>query len=186
MTCHGGFALDEATRRSWYRPEALLQDLHGGMVFIDVGCGDGFFSILAAKKVRGKGQVYAVDSDASAIEKLKHKAQAEGLKNIVSRVGSAEETVFCSGCADYVFFSMVLHDFADTTKVLQNARKMIKPTGELIDLDWKKQEMPFGPPLKIRFSQDYASSLIHDACFRIESVISVGNYHYVLTAKPLP
>jgi ubiquinone/menaquinone biosynthesis C-methylase UbiE len=186
MTCHGGFALDEVTRRSWYNPEALLQDLRAGMNFIDVGCGDGFFSILAAKKVGEKGIVYAVDSDASAIEKLKSKAQAFGLKNIVSRVGSAEETVFCSGCADYVFFSMVLHDFADPTKVLQNSKKMIKPTGRLIDLDWKKQEMPFGPPQKIRFSEAYASSLIHDAGFQIESVMAAGNHHYVISAKILP
>ncbi|MGA2681359.1 MAG: class I SAM-dependent methyltransferase [Candidatus Bathyarchaeia archaeon] len=185
MTCHGGFALDEATRRSWYNPEALLQDLRADMIFIDVGCGDGFFSILAAKKVGEKGKVYAVDSDASAIEKLGGKAQAGGLRNIVSKVSSAEETVFCNGCADYVFFSMVLHDFADPTRVLQNARKMIKPTGKLIDLDWKKRKMHFGPPFKIRFSQDYASSLIRDAGFQIDGVIAAGNYHYVITAKPL-
>jgi len=26
------------------------------------------------------------------------------------------------------------------------------------DLDWKKQEMPFGPPAKIRFNEEYASN----------------------------
>ena len=153
MTCHGGFALDEATRRSWYNPEVVLRDLRAGMQFADIGCGDGFFSILAAKKVGEKGKVYAVDSDASAIERLNCKAEADGLKNIVIKVGLAEETVFCAGCADFVFFSMVLHDFVDPVKVLQNAKAMIKPTGRLIDLDWKKQEMRFGPPLKTRFGE---------------------------------
>jgi ubiquinone/menaquinone biosynthesis C-methylase UbiE len=185
MTCHGGFALDEATRRSWYNPENILQDLQAGMVFVDVGCGDGFFSILAAKKVGEKGRVYAVDSDVAAIEKLKRKAQAEGLKNIVSRAEPAEDTVFCNGCADFVFFSMVLHDFADPARVLRNARKMIKPTGTLIDLDWKKQEMSFGPPIKIRFSEAHASSLIHEAGFRVEGVRVAGDHHYFLTAEPM-
>jgi ubiquinone/menaquinone biosynthesis C-methylase UbiE len=73
MVCHGGFALDGATRRSWYSPEAILQDLHSGMTFMDIGCGDGFFSILAAKKIGEKGKVYAVDSDAFGIEKLSTK-----------------------------------------------------------------------------------------------------------------
>lgn len=186
MVCHGGFALDEATRRSWYTPEAILQDLHLGMTFIDIGCGEGFFSILAAKKVGGKGKVYAVDSDASAIEKLNCKAKTEGLKNIIAKVGAAEETVFCSKCADFVFFSIVLHDFADPVKVLQNAKQMTKPTGRLVDLDWKKQAMPFGPPVKIRFSEEHASSLIEKAGFQIEGVKDVGSYHYVVTAKPLP
>ena len=51
MGCHGGFSLDEATRRSWYNPEAILKDagLAAGMIFVDVGCGEGFFSLLAAR-----------------------------------------------------------------------------------------------------------------------------------------
>jgi ubiquinone/menaquinone biosynthesis C-methylase UbiE len=110
---------------------------------MDIGCGDGFFSILAAKKVGEKGKVYALDSDASAIKRLNSKAQAEGLRNIVSKIGLAEETVFRSGCADFVFFSMVLHDFADPAKVLQNAKAMIKPTGRLVDFNWKKTENAF-------------------------------------------
>jgi ubiquinone/menaquinone biosynthesis C-methylase UbiE len=186
MVCHGGFALDEATRRSWYNPEAILQDLQVGMTFIDVGCGDGFFSILAAKKVGGKGKVYAVDLDASAIEKLNLKAKTKDLKNITAKIGAAEETVFCSKCADFVFFSIVLHDFTDPDKVLQNAKQMTKPTGWLIDLDWKKQDMPFGPPVKIRYSEEHASNLIKKAGFQIEGVKDVGSYHYVVTAKLLP
>jgi ubiquinone/menaquinone biosynthesis C-methylase UbiE len=186
MVCHGGFALDEATRRSWYNPEAILQDLRSGMVFMDIGCGDGFFSILAAKKVGEKGKVYAVDIDASAIERFKHKAKAESLKNITDKVGAAEETVFCSKCADFVFYSMVLHDFADPAEVLQNAKQMIKPNGRLVDLDWKKQEMPFGPPVKIRFSEEHVASLIRNAGFQVDSVKDAGSYHYIVIAKPSP
>ena len=130
------------------------------MIFVDIGCGDGFFSILAAKKVGVNGKVYAVDIDASAIEKLKQKAKAEGLKNITAKVGKAEDTVFCKECADFIFYSMDLHDFSDPAKVLQNAKQMIKPNGQLIDLDWKKMDMPFGPPVAIRFSEEKASGLI--------------------------
>jgi ubiquinone/menaquinone biosynthesis C-methylase UbiE len=184
MTCHGGFALDEATRRSWYDPEAVLQDLRQGMVFADIGCGEGFFTILAAKKVGEHGRVYAVDVDASAIRKLNSKAEVEGLKNITAKVGTGEETVFCSKCADFVFYSMVLHDFADPANVLKNAKQMIKDNGRLVDLDWKKQEIPFGPPAKIRFSEEQASNLIRNAGFQIGSIKSAGNYHYVVTGKP--
>ncbi len=97
------------------------------MVFADIGCGDGYFTILAAKKVGEKGKVYAVDVDPSAIAKLNNKAKTEGLKNITAKIGEAEETVFCKKCVDFVFYSMVLHDFNDPAKVLQNAKQMIKP-----------------------------------------------------------
>jgi hypothetical protein len=80
---------------------------------------------------------------------------------------------------------MVLHDFSDPGKVLKNAKQMMKAEGLLANLDWKKQEMSFGPPAKIRFSEAQASNLIKSAGFEIENVTSVGNYHYVVTAKPL-
>ncbi len=185
MGCHGGFSLDEATRRSWYNPEAIIgKKLHSGMVFIDIGCGDGFFSILAAKKVGEKGKVFAVDIDAQAIEKLKNKATSENLTNITAKAGRAEDTVFCKQCADIIFYSMDLHDFNDPLKVLQNAKQMIKPQGTLIDLDWKKITMPFGPPVSIRFSEEKASGLITLAGFRVTNTKEVGPYHYALTASP--
>jgi ubiquinone/menaquinone biosynthesis C-methylase UbiE len=77
MGCHGGFSLDETTRRSWYNPDDILQDLHAGMVFCDIGCGDGYFTVLAAKKVGEKGKVYAVDTGELAVQKLKQKAEKE-------------------------------------------------------------------------------------------------------------
>lgn len=182
LACHGGFSLDEATRRSWYNPDAILKDLRFGMVFVDVGCGDGFFSILAAKKVGDKGRVYAVDIDPKAIEKLKKNAEVEGLPNIVTVVGRAEDTVFCDQCADFILYSMNLHDFADPEKVLLNAKQMIKPDGQLIDLDWKKEEMPFGPPTTIRFSEEQVCGLMQSAGFSATNSHDVGPHHYVVTA----
>lgn len=185
MVCHGGFSLDEATRRSWYNPDDVLQDLHAGMVFCDIGCGDGYFTILAARKVGEKGKVYAVDTDELAVKKLKQKAENEGLRNIITKVASAEETVFCTECADFVFYSMVLHDFFDPAKVLLNARRMLKREGRVVDLDWKKQEVSFGPPLKIRFDEAKVSSLMREAGFKVIAVCEAGSYHYVVVAQPL-
>lgn len=185
MSCHGGFSLDESVRRTWYNPEAILKGtgLQQGVVFMDVGCGDGFFSILAAKMVGATGKVYAVDTDASAIEKLKHKSTERGLTNIIATVGKAEETLFCTKCADVVFFSMVLHDFDEPEKVLLNAKQMLKPNGVLVDLDWKKKPMAFGPPVHIRFSLEKASELIQQAGFTVENAKEAGRHHYIVIAK---
>jgi ubiquinone/menaquinone biosynthesis C-methylase UbiE len=183
----GRFSLEEATRRSWYNPEDVLLSagLRENMVFVDVGCGDGFFSLLAAKMVGGNGIVYSVDVNSDAIQELQDKAKAQGLTNLHATAAHAEEMVFCNGCADMVFFSMVLHDFQDPAKVLVNARKMIKPTGLLVDLDWKKIKMDFGPPFDIRFSEHRAITLIQDAGFRAKSSRHAGKYHYIITAKPV-
>ena len=186
MTCHGGFSLDEKTRRSWFNPEKILNDagLRTGITFVDVGSGDGFFTLLAAQTVGKNGKIYAVDTDAPAIERLKRKAAEKEFANVTAVVAEAEETVFCNACADIVFYSMVLHDFQDPARVLVNAKRMLKPTGTLVDLDWKKKTMPFGPPFDIRFSEEKASALMEAAGLKICSVKDAGPHHYVIVAKP--
>jgi len=172
-------------RRQWRKPETTLKQvgLHAGMVFMDIGCGDGFFTLPAAQIVGEKGAVYAVDTDAAAIEKLKDNAAEKGLTNITAKIGSGEETVFCTECADIVFCSRVLHDFKDPEKVLRNAKTMLKPAGRLVNLDWKKKHTMFGPPLHIRFSEEQAADLIRAAGFAVESVKSAGRNFYVVTAR---
>ena len=154
------------------------------MVFMDIGCGDGFFTIPAAQLVGEKGVIYALDVDSAAVEKLKDKAAEKGLTNITAKVGAAEETVFCTECADIVFYSRVLHDFKDPEKVLRNAKRMLKPAGTLVNLDWKKKPTMFGPPVRIRFSEEQAANLIKAAGFMIENVKTAGRNFYVVTAKP--
>jgi len=175
---------EETIRRQWRKPETTLKQvgLRADMVFMDIGCGDGFFTLPAAQIVGEKGAVYAVDTDAAAIEKLKDNAAEKGLTNMTAEIGSGEETVFCTECADMVFYSRVLHDFKDPAKVLRNAKAMLKPAGKLVNLDWKKKPMLFGPPLRIRFSEEQAAELIKTAGFTIESVKSAGLNFYIITA----
>jgi ubiquinone/menaquinone biosynthesis C-methylase UbiE len=176
---------EEIIRRQWRKPETTLKQvgLRAGMVFMDIGCRDGFFTLPAAQIVGKKGKVYAVDTDAAAIEKLKDTAAEKGLTNITAEIGAGEETVFCTACADMVFYSRVLHDFKDPAKVLRNAKAMLKSTGKLVNLDWKKKPTLFGPPLPIRFSEEQAAELIETAGFTVESVKSAGRNFYVITAR---
>ncbi len=182
---HGGLP-DEKTRRQWQNPEAILAGigLKPGLIFMDIGCGDGFFALPAARIVGEGGAVYGVDINAEAIGRLKEKAAAAGLGNLKLETAEAEATVFCRGCADLVFFGIDLHDFRDPGQVLANARRMLKPGGRLIDLDWKKEAMSLGPPLAKRFSEARAISLIETAGFTIDAVNGIEPYHYLITARP--
>lgn len=184
MQAHGSFH-DEAERRTWQNPESILAEIGLGLgqTFVDVGCGDGFFAIPAAKVVGKRGRVYALDINEEAIQHLKEKAVKEDLENLILKVGTAEDLVLCRGCADFVFFGIDLHDFRDPPKVLINAKKMLKPGAKLIDLDWKKEPTELGPPPGIRFSQEEAVTRIEEAGFRVHTVKQAGPYHYLIIAK---
>jgi ubiquinone/menaquinone biosynthesis C-methylase UbiE len=182
------FHIEENERRRWQNPEAILRQigLKPDHVFADIGCNDGFFAIPAARMAGEKGKVWGVDVDAEALERLKEKAKKEGLGNIRLKFGEAENTIFCEGCVDIVFFGIDLHDFRDPLRVLENARRMLKPGGKLVDLDWKKRSTAgIGPPVEMRFSEKQASKLIEKAGFRVESVKDSGAWHYLIMAKPM-
>jgi ubiquinone/menaquinone biosynthesis C-methylase UbiE len=182
---HTGFHYEEKQRRGWQNPEKILTEigLKNGSTFIDIGCGEGFFAIPACRIVGKTGKVFALDVNDEAIELLMRKARKSGLTNLVARIGQAEEIVFCEECADVVFFGIVLHDFQTLPKVLENAKKMLKPEGLLVDLDWKKEPMPFGPPLSIRFSEAQAAGLLEKSGFQVEEARDRGLYNYMILAK---
>lgn len=173
-------------RRKWQNPETILAGigLKPGEIFMDIGCGEGFFTLPAARLVGAKGRVYALDINSEAIERLRQQALSDGLDNISLVVNSAEDTLLCRQCADVVFFGQVIHDFRDPGSVLRNARKMIKPGGRLVDLDWRKEIMEMGPPRQIRFSEEEAARLIQQNGFVVRAIKAIGPYHYLITARP--
>ena len=40
--------------------------------------------------------------------------------------------------------------FDDPEKVLANAKAMLKYGGKVVDVDWKKMQIDFGPPYEVR------------------------------------
>jgi len=177
---------DDSERMKWQNPLDILTDIGvgPGTYFVDAGCGNGFFTLPAARIAGPDGHVWGFDINPAKINSLKEEATAEGITNLSLAVGRAEETVVCRNCADFVFYGVVLHDFFNLSKVLANAQKMLKPGGKLVNLDWKKEEMQYGPAFEKRFSIKEASGIITAAGFTIEDINEKGLYHYIITATP--
>jgi len=157
--------------------------LKPSMTFIDVGCGHGFFSIPAAEIVGTSGRVIGIDIDDGGLQSIKDSSELGRLK-VETILGKAEEIIACRGCADVVFFGIVLHDFHDPYRVLSNAKVMLKANGTLVNLDWGREETAgMGPPISMRFDERQASDMISSQGFKITSVSRSGKYNYIITAK---
>lgn len=179
------FGYNDTERRKWQNPELILKQLglKAGCTFIDVGCGEGFFALPAAQIVGPNGKVFALDINETVIDALKREATKRKLPNLTPVRGKAEETILCKSCADFIFFGIVLHDFDDPRLVLANAREMMKSTGSLVDLDWKKEPLNFGPPLEIKFSEMEAKKLIESEGLMVVKTEPIEPYNYVIIAK---
>ena len=176
---------DENERRKWQDPERILGEagLKEGDVFIDIGCGKGFFAVPAARIVGRNGKVYAIDASGERLDELRKRAEDEGLRNIVITPGRAEELVPCRDCGDIAFFGVSLHDFDDAARVLSNVHAMLKKGGKVVDLDWKKEHGERGPPYEIRFDERHATELLSSAGFKVIQKREEGREHYIIYAE---
>ena len=165
-------------------PDLILPriGLKPGMTLVDIGCGQGFFALPAARIVGPEGRVYGIDIDTEALDLLGRRASDAGLNINVLR-GDAGKTVACEDCADIVFFGISLHDFTGPKKVLGNAWRMLKPGGVLADLDGRKTGADGRSHPGDRLSDIEASMLIQEANFNIVSVEDISDRFYLILAK---
>ena len=72
------------TREQEERPSEVMKQLglEPGMLVCDVGCGNGFYSLMMAKEIQPEGKVLAVDIQQEMLHLLKLRADEKGIKNV--------------------------------------------------------------------------------------------------------
>jgi arsenite methyltransferase len=108
-----------------------LGKMRPGERVVDVGCGAGTDSLIAAKKVGPDGRVIGVDMTSSMLEKARHAAEETGLGNVEFREGYAEALPVDDGWADVVISNGVLNLMPDKTAALEEMSRVLKPGGRL-------------------------------------------------------
>jgi precorrin-6B methylase 2 len=131
-----GYSEDEAGRLA--NQGAFLEDLtadvlrragiESGMEVLDLGCGVGDVSVLAATMVGELGAVLGIDRAASSVETARRRAAALGMRNV--RFETAELDAFDSAERfDAIIGRFVLLYQPDPIAVLRRFRNLLKPNG---------------------------------------------------------
>ncbi len=169
-------------RKEWQNAQKIVEqfdNLHGDV--LEAGCGPGFFTIELAKAVAGKGLISAIDKDPKMIEELRQKLAP--LDPAVTRsvrlvTGDVERAYFPERAYSFIFLSNVFHDLSDPKWFLVRANRILKPDGEIINIDWSDKKPGMGPPMDIRISEEKCLKLFTDAKFYMKKEIYGGDYHY--------
>jgi len=107
----------------------VLGRLRAGETVVDVGCGAGFDTLLAARQVGPAGRVIAVDMTPAMLDKTSLAAKELGLENVDARLGFAEELPVESGVADVVISNGVINLCPDKVQVMREIHRVLKPGG---------------------------------------------------------
>jgi SAM-dependent methyltransferase len=108
-----------------------LGKLSSGERVVDVGCGAGIDSLIAAKKVGSDGWVVGVDMTPSMLKKARQAADEAELKNVQFRQGYAEALPVDDGWADVVISNGVLNLMPDKAAALEEMSRVLKSGGRL-------------------------------------------------------
>jgi SAM-dependent methyltransferase len=108
-----------------------LGELRPGESVVDVGCGAGIDSLIAAKKVGSEGRVIGVDMTSSMLQKARQAAKVAGLENVEFQEGYAEELPVDDCWADVVISNGVLNLMPDKSAALEEMSRVLGPDGRL-------------------------------------------------------
>jgi ubiquinone/menaquinone biosynthesis C-methylase UbiE len=100
-----------------------------GETVLDIGCGAGFDTLIAARQVGPTGKVIAVDMTAAMLEKAAAGARELGLLNVDCREGLAEKLPVEDGSVDVVISNGVINLCPDKVTVMREVHRVIKPGG---------------------------------------------------------
>jgi SAM-dependent methyltransferase len=178
---------DHFGRRHREDPLPFLKRIgvHQGLIVADLGCGEGYYSIPLATLVRESGMVYAVDQSANALsalqEKVKDLNMREGLIKTVQ--ADATKTDIPGGSIDIVFLANMFHNVVHKEELVDEIKRLLKPSGVVVDIDWMRIETPFGPPYALRVSDNEIRGLFIGFGFTEVSYFIPDKYHYCLVFR---
>ncbi len=97
--------------------------------FVDVGCGAGIDSHIAAGRVGPEGAVIGIDMTQSMLEKAQ--AGAKNLDNVDFRIGFGENLPVPDGWADVVISNGVVNLMPDKHEAFAEMHRVLKPRGRI-------------------------------------------------------
>jgi arsenite methyltransferase len=124
--------------------------IHSGEHVVDIGCGAGIDTFIAAKKVGPSGRVIGVDMTEAMLERASIAKKESGSTNIEFKFGFMEELPIAGGWADVIISNGVFNLAPDKSKVLREMARVLKPDGRLQIADILVQrEVPLSAKRKI-------------------------------------
>jgi len=177
---------NEPDRVIWQKPEMvmeLLGDLKDKTV-ADIGAGSGFFTFRLLQQAK---KVIAVDIDKEPLEKMRllsQKLDTAISNKLEIKLGQPSDPGLGLKSVDIVFLSNTYMYIKDRENYLTNLKRYLKPEARILIIDYKRKNIPFGPPYEERVGMNKAERELKEAGYSIEKTDDLSlDYQYILIAR---
>lgn len=176
-------------RGIWQKPElviSLLGDLKGKTV-ADIGAGTGYFTFRMVPKAQ---KVIGIDIDQRFInflDSVNVRLPAQYRGRFESRLAKPDDPLLRPGEADAVVVVNTYGYIQNRIQYLKTLSKGMSPGAKLLVIDFKKNNLPIGPPDEFKVALSQVEKELITAGFGIEKIDKDAlDYQYIVLAiKPL-
>lgn len=148
---------------------------------VEIGAGTAFFSLAFLQRLK-PAKIYACDVSEAMLDWVK-KNVSPRYPAIVPVKSEAHSVPLDDGIADLVFMINLHHELDDPSLTLKEAYRLLKHGGEIFIVDWKKQDMPEGPPQAIRCLPQHVKGDLINAGFGGVSIYDQLPKHFLVVGK---
>jgi ubiquinone/menaquinone biosynthesis C-methylase UbiE len=126
-------AIDNPLRRRVQPPDETpaRHGIEPGMTVLEVGPGNGTYTVATARRVGDKGKVVTIDIESKMIERVTRRAQAEGIENIEARVADVYDLPFEDGYFDAIYMIAVVGEIPAPDEAMKEFYRVLRPSGTL-------------------------------------------------------
>lgn len=159
-----------------------FMDLKPGAVVADLGSGSGFYVLAAAKLIGGTGKIYAVDVQQVKLTVTQSISVQRGYSNVQTILADLDRPFsgIPEGSCDAVMLASILHEVTNRSILLENVYRLLKTGGQVLAVEWKPEQSPFGPAMEKRVSPEQLESEMNKLGLRKTKTIPADSYHYAL------
>ena len=167
--------LNDPARDSWQKPHEVVMalNLKPTDVVADIGAGTGYF---ARRFAMHAAKVYAVDIDAGLLKIAGENAP----KNMETVLAAPNDPKLAASSIDLIFICDVLHHIENRPAYYAKLAKALKPGGRIVNIDFFKKQLPIGPPVEMKLSEEQVISELATAGFKRTAAHTFLTYQYFL------
>jgi ArsR family transcriptional regulator len=123
--------------RSWAAWSRALGRLLPPLRVADLGCGEGYLAIEAARWAR---EVVAIDRSDAVLRRARALARRRRVSNIVWKRGEIERVPLAGESVDVALLSQALHHAGHPARALAEAARIVRPGGRVLVLDLRAHD----------------------------------------------
>ena len=175
-------SLEDPARDAYQEPGDVLAalDLRQGEVIADIGAGPGYFTLRFARAVGDQGKVYAVDVSPDMVRHLNRRLRDEGIHNVVTVLADPDDPLLPPASIDRFVIVNTWHHIEDQPGYLAKLKRMLRPGGQVVHIDFQKRDLPVGPPTAMKIARGDMIEQMETAGYRLAAEHDVLPYQYFL------